>query len=261
MASAGLAALKNAAKWNPRTPGIYKRLSEQRGHANLGWLDSYHTFSFASYHHPDFENFGCLRVINEDRVLPNEGFGTHSHKNFDIFSYVVSGELEHRDSFGNLEFIHRGEVQMTHAGTGVSHSEYNRNQKDVVHFLQIWVKPRAKELKPAYNTMRFTDEQKHNTLLKIVSGEEGDKHILVNNDIHVFASILDKGVKLKHVLRRDQTTRRAYVQLVQTKTNSSIRVNDVELNEGDGAFVVDVEELTIEGTGDSPAEFLLFDLE
>eukprot|EP01114_Cavostelium_apophysatum_P007727 TRINITY_DN1989_c0_g1_i2.p1 TRINITY_DN1989_c0_g1~~TRINITY_DN1989_c0_g1_i2.p1 ORF type:complete len:210 (+),score=59.23 TRINITY_DN1989_c0_g1_i2:475-1104(+) len=205
--------------------------------------------------------YNLLRDLEHTLRIDFISMLTDPSRNYDIFSYVVSGELEHRDSFRNVETIRRGEVQLTVAGSGVSHSEYNRNSKEVVHFLQIWVSPRARDLKPSYTTMNFTDEQKRNNLLKIVSGEEGPSHIRVNNDINVFASLLEKGVSLKHNLTREKGTRKAYIQLVQTKNNASIKVNNVELNEGDGAFIVGVDELTIEGTGDATAEFLLFDLE
>lgn len=129
---------------------LLARRSQDRGHANHQWLQSYHTFSFANYHHYDFNGFSSLKVINEDRVQPSTGFPQHSHNNFEIFSYIVTGELEHKDSLGNLEIMKQGAIQMTSAGTGISHSEYNRNTTLPVHFLQVWISPAANGLKPQY---------------------------------------------------------------------------------------------------------------
>ena len=153
---------------------ITKRPWNARGFADHGWLYSFHTFSFASYYDPDHAEFGPLRVINEDRVRKGTGFGKHSHAEFLIFSYIVDGELEHKDSMGNLEKLRRGEVQFTSAGTGISHSEYNRNKEEEVHFLQIWVSPNKRGLTPSYITRKFTDEVKTDKLLRIM--EIVDRH-------------------------------------------------------------------------------------
>jgi len=147
------------------------RKSSERGNSSHGWLDSWHTFSFAGHYNPKFNNFGPLRVINEDTVKSSQGFGTHSHSKYEIWSYVVSGELKHKDSMGNLEIIKRGDVQFTSSGTGISHSEFNNSDKDPVHFLQIWASPNRIS-KPEYQTGHFTDAQKRNKLCLIVSPEK-----------------------------------------------------------------------------------------
>ena len=143
---------------------IVRRPSHERGHADHGWLKSFHTWSFASYHDPRFTSHGCLRVLNEDRVQPTTGFDTHSHQEYEIFSYVVDGELQHKDSMGNTETIHRGEVQFTSAGTGIQHSEYNVHKSLWVHFIQIWVKPNQARLKPSYTTKKWSNNDKINRL-------------------------------------------------------------------------------------------------
>jgi len=235
---------------------IILRKSSARGHADHGWLNTYHTFSFASYHDPKFEGFGPIRVLNEDRVTANEGFGTHPHNNYEIFSYIISGELTHRDSMGNKETLKRGEVQFTSAGTGISHSEFNENPSQTVHFLQIWVKPNQRGLKPSYSTKSFSDEQKKGKLCRIVSGSNKDSAISINNDIEVFASILEQGNKVKHSLKNG---RRGFLHVCQT--GGSILLNGQTLEGGDGAFISELQEIVLEGKSNSPAEVLLFDLE
>jgi hypothetical protein len=240
------------------TAKINVRKSDARGHADHGWLNSYHTFSFAGYYDPEFDGYRSLRVINEDRVKPTRGFGMHPHRNFEIFSYVVSGMLAHQDNMGNKEFIKRGDVQFTSAGTGISHSEFNGSDKDWVHFLQIWVEPSASGLKPSYNTKHFSDEEKKNKLRLIVAPNSEEGSIKINQDSKVFASILEKNNKLAYKLPE---ARYGYLHLIQTGANSAIKINGVELKEGDGAFIEKArEELQIESTGEGNAEFLLFDL-
>ncbi|KAJ3040954.1 hypothetical protein HK097_002435, partial [Rhizophlyctis rosea] len=175
------------------------RKSDDRGHANHGWLDTYHTFSFASYYDDEHTQFGALRVLNEDRVTPTRGFGTHPHANFEILSYVISGAITHKDSLGNIETISRGGLQFTSAGTGVRHSEYNKSQTEDVHFLQLWFEPHQKGLSPAYQTREFSDEEKRNTIVKIMGPttepdakpEEGAREIQIHSDAHMYASILE----------------------------------------------------------------------
>jgi len=254
---------------------ITKRLWNERGHADHGWLYTYHTFSFAHYYNPLFESFGPLRVINEDRVEKGTGFGTHSHAEFLIWSYIVSGELEHKDSMGNLETLKRGEVQFTNAGTGIRHSEYNRNKQEDVHFLQIWAKPSVKGLKPSYKTRKFSDAMKENKLVRIMESE--DRHsgkdvegepIPMHADLSMSASVLSPGRKVSHELVKDGP-RNVYLHVVmrdrtQPKTGGAkIKVGDVELGEGDGAFVRGAAgpgKLEIESIGERSAEFLLFDM-
>jgi hypothetical protein len=238
---------------------IVVRKSEERGHANHGWLDSYHTFSFADYYDHNYTNWRSLRVINEDRVKAKKGFGTHPHKNAEIFSYVVSGTLAHEDSLGHRELINRGDVQFTSAGTGLTHSEFNGSDTDWVHFIQIWVSPSESNLKPAYATKHFSDEEKKNKLRVIVSPNSENESIKINQDIKVMASILEKGNQISYTLPKK---RAGYIHLIQTRKESSLQINGVDLIEGDGAFIKDAEApLEIVSTGKGPAEFLFFDIE
>jgi redox-sensitive bicupin YhaK (pirin superfamily) len=220
-------------------------------------------------------SFGPLRVINEDRVEKGTGFGTHSHAEALIWSYIVSGELEHKDSMGNLEKLRRGEVQFTSAGTGIRHSEYNRNTEEDVHFLQIWAMPNVRGLTPSYCTRKYTDEMKENKLLRII--ESTDRHsgkdsptepIPLHADVSMSASILSPGKKVEHELVK-AGDRNVYLHVVmsdrkQPKTGGAkIKIGDVELGEGDGAYVRGAKgpgKIEVESIGDMPAEFLLFDM-
>lgn len=214
-------------------------------------------------------------MINEDRVEKGTGFGTHSHAEFLIWSYIVEGELEHKDSMGNKEDLRRGEVQFTSAGTGIRHSEYNRNGREDVHFLQIWAKPNVKGLKPSYKTRKYTDEMKKDKLLRIM--ESVDRHsgsddetdpIPMHADLSMSASILSPGKSVTHDLVADGE-RNVYLHVVmggrqQPKSGGAkIRVGDVELGEGDGAYVRGAKgpgSIEVESVGDKAAEFLLFDM-
>jgi redox-sensitive bicupin YhaK (pirin superfamily) len=254
---------------------IAKRPWNARGFADHGWLYTFHTFSFASHYDPNHMSFGPLRVINEDRVEKGTGFGTHSHAEALIWSYIVSGELEHKDSMGNLEKLRRGEVQFTSAGTGIRHSEYNRNTEEDVHFLQIWAMPNVRGLTPSYCTRKYTDEMKDNKLLRII--ESTDRHsgkdsptepIPLHADVSMSASILSPGKKVEHELVK-AGDRNVYLHVVmsdrkQPKTGGAkIKIGDVELGEGDGAYVRGAKgpgKIEVESIGDMPAEFLLFDM-
>ncbi|RMY97049.1 hypothetical protein D0862_08253 [Hortaea werneckii] len=255
---------------------ITKRPWNARGHADHGWLYTFHTFSFASYYDPAYEDFGPLRVINEDRVERGTGFGTHSHAEFLIWSYIVSGELEHKDSMGNLEKLRRGEVQFTSAGTGIRHSEYCRNREQDVHFLQIWAKPGVRGLKPSYKTRKYTDEMKRERLLRVMESverhsgrdDEATEPIPMHADLSMSASILSPGKKVEHELVAEGK-RNVYLHVVmsertQPKTGGArIKIGEEELGEGDGAFVrgaVGRGKIEVESVGDKPAEFLLFDM-
>jgi redox-sensitive bicupin YhaK (pirin superfamily) len=254
---------------------IVKRPWNARGHADHGWLYTFHTFSFASYYDPRHEDFGPLRVINEDRVERGTGFGTHSHAEFLIWSYIVNGELEHKDSMGNLENLRRGEVQFTSAGTGIRHSEYNRNKNEDCHFLQIWAKPNVSRLAPSYKTRKFTDEMKADKFVRIMesvdrhSGKDGETEpIPMHADVSMSASILSPGKSVTHELVKDGQ-RKVYLHVVmsekkQPKTGGAkIKVGDVELGEGDGAFVTGASgpgKIEVESIGEKAAEFLLFDM-
>ncbi|USP75418.1 quercetin 23-dioxygenase [Curvularia clavata] len=256
----------------PASMKITKRPWSQRGHADHGWLYTYHTFSFASYYDPRHESWGPLRVINEDRVEAGTGFGTHSHAEFLIFSYIVNGVLEHKDSMGNLENLKRGEVQFTSAGTGIRHSEYNRNTDSEVHFLQIWAKPNKRGLKPHYETKKFTDEEKTDKLVRIMEYTDrlGDSKnaIGLQADLSMDASILSPGKKVVHDLVAEGQ-RKLFAHVVMggrsqpKQGGAQIKIGDTVLGEGDGAYIEGVTgpgKVEIESVGDKPAEFLLFDL-
>lgn len=250
---------------------ITKRPWSQRGFADHDWLYSFHTFSFASYYDPRHENWGPLRVINEDRVKPGTGFGTHSHAEFLIFSYIVNGTLEHKDSMGNLENLKRGEVQFTSAGTGIRHSEYNRNRDDEVHFLQIWAKPNKRGLKPHYETKKWTDEEKTDKLVRIMESTDrlGDSKgaIGLQADLSMDASILSPGKKVVHDIVAEGP-RKLFAQVVMSKRaqpkegGAKIKIGDTVLAEGDGAYIDSAGpgKIEIESVGESKAEFLLFDM-
>jgi redox-sensitive bicupin YhaK (pirin superfamily) len=235
----------------PTSLKITKRPWDARGKADHGWLYSFHTFSFANYYNPQHESFGPLRVINEDRVKAGTGFGTHSHAEFLIFSYIVDGTLEHKDSMGNLENLKRGEVQFTSAGTGIRHSEYNREKDSDVHFLQIWAKPNKKGLKPHYETKKWSDEHA----------------IGLQADLSMDASILSPGKKVTHELVAEGP-RKVFAQLIMSKRTqpkeggAQIKIGDTVLGEGDGAYlnVNGPGKVEVESVGATPAEFLLFDM-
>lgn len=273
------AALSNTTKRTMATTTsplkIVKRPWNARGHADHGWLYTFHTFSFASYYDPRYEDFGPLRVINEDRVERGTGFGTHSHAEFLIWSYIVNGELEHKDSMGNLENLRRGEVQFTSAGTGIRHSEYNRNKNEDCHFLQIWAKPNVSRLAPSYKTRKFTDEMKTDKLVRIMesvdrhSGKDAETEpIPMHADLSMSASILSPGKSVTHELVKEGE-RKVFLHVVMSEKKqpksggAKIKVGDVELGEGDGAFVTGASgpgKIEVESVGEKAAEFLLFDM-
>ncbi|KAG8950840.1 hypothetical protein FRC04_007072 [Tulasnella sp. 424] len=254
------------------------RPSQERGGADYGWLKSFHSFSVPGFPAP-VDSFGALRVINEDRVEPSKGFGLHAHREMEIFSYLVSGELHHKDSMGNVETMKRGDIQMTSAGTGIRHSEYNGSDQEQVHFLQIWATPSQSSLPPKYFTRNFPDSDKVDKLLKVVApvGSEGvDEErestgpVPIHSQVTVYATMISTGNAVVHTLPDGAGTQRAYIQVPQSSgynqsvaRGSRIRVNgDLELAEGDGAFVWGEpgEQLRIENTGEKSAEALLFDL-
>ncbi|KAF7317602.1 hypothetical protein MKEN_00847400 [Mycena kentingensis (nom. inval.)] len=259
---------------------IVPRPSEQRGHADHDWLKTFHTFSFASYYDPSHAQFGALRVINEDRVAPRTGFGTHSHREFEIFSYVVAGQLEHKDSMGNTEILKRGDLQLTSAGTGISHSEKAYGPKQV-HFLQIWSLPAVAGLTPKYFTRHFTDAEKRDVWARIVAPvaaegvvmeREGKGPAPVQSPLTLYATLLSE----KKELVQRMEGKKGYIHVVQTSgyntksaTGAAIRVVgapgvEVELKEGDGAYLHFDNpgvELKVENIGEKTAEVLLFDLE
>jgi quercetin 2,3-dioxygenase len=226
------------------------RKAGERGHFNLGWLDTYHTFSFDQYYDPSHMSFRSLRVINEDRVAPGRGFPTHSHRDMEIITYILEGELKHQDSMGNGSVIRPGDVQRMTAGTGVSHSEANPSRENPVHLLQIWIMPNARGLTPGYEQKAFSEEERRGKLRLVASPDGSDGSVRINQDARLYASILDKGQEVTHQLGKD---RHAWVQVAR----GSVTVNGQRFDQGDGA-AVSGEPLVIMAV--VPSETLLFDL-
>jgi hypothetical protein len=231
---------------------ITLRKSTDRGHADHGWLNSYHSFSFADYYDPAHMGFGALRVINEDRVQPGKGFGTHGHRDMEILSYVLEGELEHKDNMGNGSIIVPGDVQRMSAGRGVLHSEYNPSRSEVVHFLQIWIEPAERGIDPGYEQIRFEPAQKRGRLRLIASPDGRDGSVTIHRNATVYAALVDGAESMRHELAPG---RRAYVHVAR----GSVRVNGTALAAGDAAKINDEVAVTLDGGGD--AEVLLFDLD
>ena len=231
---------------------IQIRKSQERGHANHGWLDTYHTFSFDTYYDPAFMGFRTLRVINEDRVSGGRGFGMHPHRDMEIITYVLEGALEHRDSMGNRGVIKPGEVQHMSAGTGVRHSESNASETEPVHLLQIWILPERQGIKPEYEQQPLDREAARGSFLQ-VAGPHGDGGALtIHQDAKLFATVLDKGQAAQH---RFGNGRYGWVQIAR----GAVNLNGTSLQAGDGAAVANEPEITLTGA-DSDAEVLLFDL-
>jgi quercetin 2,3-dioxygenase len=227
------------------------RKSNERGFADHGWLKSFHTFSFASYYDPKNMGYGPLRVINEDRVAPGEGFGKHPHRDMEIISYVLDGELEHKDSMGTGSIIRPGDVQRMSAGTGVTHSEYNPSPKNGVHFLQIWIEPESTGIKPSYEQKFFGPEEKRGKLRLLASPDGRDGSVTVHQDAELYAALIDGAEKVTHALEEG---RGAYVHVAR----GAVTVNGQALGSGD-ALKVDGEKQIVIEKGDN-AEVLLFDL-
>ncbi len=227
------------------------RKSEERGHFNHGWLDTYHTFSFDQYYDPAHVHFRTLRVINEDRVAAAHGFPMHSHRDMEIITYILSGALEHRDSMGNGSVIRPGDVQRMTAGTGVSHSEFNPSQTEACHLLQIWILPNARNLTPGYEQKAFTTEERNGTLCLIASPDGADGAVTINQDARVYASLLDEGRSVAHTIA---TGRSGWIQLAQ----GGLTLNGASLTAGDGAAIS--KESRVEISAERNSEFLLFDL-
>jgi redox-sensitive bicupin YhaK (pirin superfamily) len=230
---------------------ITKRAAGERGHADHGWLDTRHTFSFASYHDPRHMGFGSLRVINDDRVAPGAGFGTHGHRDMEIVSYVVEGALEHRDSMGNGSVLRPGDVQRMTAGTGITHSEFNGSKEDSLRFLQIWVVPNREGLEPGWEEKHYPAAERHNRLRLVVSPDGSEGSLRIHQDVRVYAGLLDGDASVDHPL---QIGRRAWVQVV----NGQIEVNGQSLLEGDGLALTGETGLRFRDARE--AEFLVFDL-
>jgi len=227
------------------------RLSQDRMHSDHGWLKSYHTFSFADHYDPEFHGFRSLRVINEDRVEPGQGFGRHPHDNMEILSYVLEGQLEHKDSMGTGSVIKPGDVQVMSAGTGITHSEFNPSPQEKVHFLQIWMFPDKKGLKPRYDQKHYSAEDKKDRLKLIGSKEGRNGSVVIHQDIDLFASRLGSGKKLEYKPRSGSGF---WLQVVE----GEVEVNGTKLQAGDAAYGEDEKALTLKAGKES--EFLLFDI-
>jgi quercetin 2,3-dioxygenase len=227
------------------------RKAEERGHANHGWLDSYHTFSFADYYDPEHMGYGPLRVINEDRVQAGSGFGTHGHRDMEIISYVLEGALGHKDSMGNGSSIVPGDVQRMSAGTGVQHSEYNHSKNGVTHFLQIWIQPKLTGIQPSYEQKHFPAAEKRGRLCLIASPDGREGSVSMNQDALLYAGLFDGAERAELPLAAG---RKGYVHVARGK----IEVNDQRLNAGDALKLEGVKAIKLKsGRG---AEVLVFDL-
>lgn len=227
------------------------RRAAERGHANHGWLNSHHTFSFGSYYDPQHMGISNLRVINDDTVAPGGGFATHGHNDMEIISYVLDGALEHKDSMGNGSVIQPGDVQRMSAGTGVRHSEFNHSDTEPVHFLQIWLEPNALGVEPAYDQKHFSTEARRGRLALLVSPDGRDGSIATHQDALLFGSLLDAGESTSYTL---PAGRQGYVHVARGRA----KINGTVLEGGDGLLVSDRQ--TLRFVGLSGAEVLLFDL-
>jgi hypothetical protein len=227
------------------------RPSAARGHANHGWLDSFHSFSFAHYYDPDHMGFRALRVINEDAIAPGMGFGTHGHHDMEIVTYVTHGALEHRDSMGEHSIIRPGEVQRMTAGTGIRHSEFNASRSEEAKLLQIWLLPAKEGLSPGYEQKAFADSLKHNRLCLIAAPDGRDGAITIHQDVDLYAAKPDAGQTITFPLR---VGRGVWLQMIE----GAVRANEYSLKAGDGLAIEGCDTISIEA--ESAAEFLLFDL-
>lgn len=288
-------AASNMSKSVLRQAKMTPHRSSARGHSDHGWLNTYHSFSFADWHNPKFSNFGSLRVLNEDRVAANSGFPTHPHRDFEIFSYILSGELTHRDSMlakgseggqsDKFYRMHRGDVQFTTGGTGIAHSEFNEHRSDAVHFLQIWATPWARGLRPRYHTRAFDDAAKREGFVTILSPLRGGPEataqqeedaeptvagsIPIHADFAMGAGIIEPQGTFEWVVGAkacEANKRKVYVHVPMTQGGKAkIRIDgreDAELGEGDGAFVESVyagDKLAVESIGSAAAEVIVLD--
>jgi redox-sensitive bicupin YhaK (pirin superfamily) len=230
---------------------IARRNANERGHANFGWLNSHHSFSFGSYHDPQHMGWGDLRVINDDIVAPGQGFGKHGHRDMAIISYVLEGALAHTDSIGNGSVLHPGQVQLMNAGTGVMHSEFNPSVSDPVHFLQIWVMPAANGTAPSYQETAFTDTQKRGKLCLLASPNGQDQSLTIGQDVKLFASLLDGNERINYAF---ESGRLGYVHVAR----GSIEINGEQYHAGDAAKISGADVVLL--ANGQNAEILLFDL-
>jgi len=227
------------------------RKSEERGHANHGWLDSYHTFSFASYHDPQHMSFRALRVINQDQIAGGKGFGTHPHRDMEIITYMLDGALEHRDSMGNGSVIKVGDVQRMSAGTGITHSEFNPLATETAHLLQIWILPNQQNVTPSYEQIFYSREEKLNQLRLIASPDGRDRSVKIHQDAHIYTSILEDA---RSIVYAPQSDRYTWIQVAK----GEVSIGSLRLQAGDAVSSDRADSLEIIAQGN--AEFLLFDL-
>ena len=223
-----------------------------RGAANFGWLDSRHTFSFGEYYDPNHMGFADLRVINEDKVSPGQGFSTHGHRDMEIISYVLEGALEHKDSMGTGSVIRPGDVQRMSAGTGIMHSEYNASKTEPVHFLQIWILPKQKGIEPGYEQKTFTEDEKRGQLRLVGSRDGRDGSITIHQDVNLYAAALQEGNTVSHTFGSGRV---AWLQVAR----GAVQLGDRTLTAGDGAAIAQETQITLQGASND-AEVLLFDL-
>ena len=230
---------------------ITVRKAEERGHANHGWLETHHTFSFAGYRDPLHTGFRNLRVINEDRVAPSEGFGTHGHENMEIISYVLSGALEHQDSMGNGEVLRPGEFQRISAGSGITHSEFNPSPDEPVHFYQIWLLPNVRDIEPGYEQRRFDENEKLDRLRLVAAPDGAADSLTIHSDARVYLSKLKDGAEVEHNLVNG---RHGWLQVL----SGDVQLNGESLAVSDGAAISDERTVVIAARG--AAEIMLFEL-
>jgi redox-sensitive bicupin YhaK (pirin superfamily) len=227
--------------------------ADSRGHANHGWLDSHHTFSFANYHNPDRMHFGVLRVLNDDRVDAGMGFGTHPHDNMEIISIPLEGDLEHKDSMGNTAVIRKGDIQAMSAGTGIYHSEYNRNQDQLTKFLQIWVYPNKRNVAPRYDQITLNPDDRHNTLQQILSPNADDAGVWIHQDAWFHMGSFDNGFKITYDLKKPGNGIYAFV------LKGDFSIGNIALNERDGLGIWDTGSIDITANSQD-AEILLMEV-
>jgi redox-sensitive bicupin YhaK (pirin superfamily) len=227
------------------------RRASERGHFDHGWLNTYHTFSFADYHDPRHMGFRALRVMNEDRVAPGQGFGMHGHQDMEIVTYVLEGALEHQDSMGNGEVLKPGEFQRMSAGTGIMHSEFNPSKSEPAHFYQIWLLPERRGLEPSYEQKRFSEDERRNRLRLVASPDGAEGSLSVHQDVRIYLASVFDGQSLEQVL---DARRYAWLQVLR----GEVSLNGTNLQTSDGAAVSDERKLSISAASDS--EVMLFDL-
>jgi len=226
------------------------RPSTERGNLNFGWLDTKHTFSFGSYYDPQYTGFGNLLVINEDIIAPSQGFSTHGHQDMEIVTYVIKGELEHKDSIKNIATIPEGEVQRMTAGTGIRHSEYNHSDEESVHLLQIWITPDTRNLTPSYEQKSFSSAQKKGKLCLLASADGRENSLKIHQNVDLYGVILDCNEQINYELKQDDYS---WIQMVKGELN----LNTETLKTGDGAAIKQENKLTLTSFQDN-TEFLLF---